>query len=91
MHIKEREQEISAEGTEKCSAHGSTGEKKGGPGDHTSGLVARELFLNDTPRVAFSLSTLNFQISGLLDMKAEREGNFGPCTLSDKAFLRAWY
>ena len=89
MHIKEREKEVSAEGTEKSSAHGSTGEKKGGAGDHTSGLVAR--FRDFGPEVAFSLSTLNFQISGLLDMKAEREGNFGPCTLSDKALLRAWY
>ena len=52
--------------------------KTGGPGDSTSGRVARALYLDDAPRdfgpeVAFSLSTLNFQIPGLTDRQGGRE------------------
>ena len=31
------------------------------------------------------LSTLNFQISGLSDRKAKREGDFGPWTITNKS------
>ena len=49
-----------------------TPKEKGGPGDGTSGRLARALYLDDAPRdfgpeVAFSLSKLSFQISGLSD------------------------
>ena len=52
--------------------------KKSGPGDGTSGLAARALYLDDAPRdfgpeVAFSLSTLSFQIPGLSDRQGGRE------------------
>lgn len=58
---------IYKEGTEKSSAHASTDKKKkkkkNGPGDDTTGLVARALHLDDAPRdfgpeIAYSLCTL---------------------------------
>ena len=53
-------------------------EEKGGPGDGTSGRLARALYLDDAPRdfgpeVAFSLSKLSFQIPGLSDRQGGRE------------------
>ena len=55
-----------------------TPNKNGGPGDGTSGRLARALYLDDAPRdfgpeVAFSLSKLSFQIPGLLDRQGGRE------------------
>ena len=52
--------------------------KNGGPGDGTSGRLARALYLDDAPRdfgpdVAFSLSKLSFQIPGLSDRQEGRE------------------
>ena len=53
-------------------------QKKVGPGDGTSGRLARALYLDDAPRdfgpeVAFSLSTLNFQTPDLSDGQGGRE------------------
>ena len=52
--------------------------KNGGPGERTSGRFARALYLDDAlrdfdPEVAFSLSTLNFQIPGLTDRPGRKE------------------